>query len=215
MPSFGPFLQVEDIVQFTTYCRQNEQLGINVFHYRVSNVPAPNVFTLGHLMDWISNVGIDTQLTAMISSSARFEGFGAQVIFPVKSIAYFDNTGAGPGARAFDALPRQAAGFFRKRADVPGRRKSGRVYIPFPCEDDNLPDGTPSGDYRGLVTGLAIKMVSQPVVTLAGQDYRAVPIIYHRAAPVNSPTWSNYFVPAKWASQRRRGSFGRADTLPF
>lgn len=135
---------------------------------------------------------------------------------PIVDVAgpYF-STGVGfAGGLAGDVLPTQTAGLITKRTAVPGRRGRGRAYIPFPTESYNDANGLPTNAYMTPAGALAFS-ISQSVLvgTLIDGNYLD-PVILHRDTGGTSDILAT-LARQKWATQRRRGSYGRPNVSPF
>jgi len=219
MPTFGPTLAVNDRVQIVSYCQMGDQAGLNVFHYKVTGLATAGGNALSRLMEALETATYPASLRACMTSTAAYRGFTAQILAPVPSIAYGSQTGAGIGGIVSQGLPRQDCGIIQKRSAVPGRRKGGRFYVPFPAEENNTTDGIPDATYLGLINALAT--VLEGALTW-GDAGSAVPVIYTRPDPTHIPPVlaSDHLIATcrglqKWATQRRRGSFGRTNSPPF
>jgi len=217
MPSYGPNLAVNDIVQVTAVMRLDDQIGLNVFHYRIVAVGAASPLSL--VIDQLEAFGTptSTRYKNLLSAEAEFRGYLVRRIHPTYGAEYADVAGAGDGAVAGDALPRQTSGLISKKAAVPGRRKGGRFYIPFPSEGDNDVDGIPTDEYFTRL-GLLADNLWQSLATGA---FTADPCIakIRSVAGVTTVIETRLISRCKpvqaWATQRRRGSFGRINTSPI
>lgn len=215
MPTYGPTVGVNELIQVTHWSRMADQAGLNIVHYKVTATSTTGGNALSRLAEAVVALSTGLSLRACMSAQATYQGFAIRTIKPTLSVEYLDANQAGVGDVAGDALPKQTSGFFRKKSDVAGRRKSGRCYIPFPAEDDSTAAGMPSVDYQTRLATVAISLVSQLSWGDAGV---ALPVIYQRARPgvlYGSRTWTTYVVSGKWATQRRRGAFGKANESPF
>jgi hypothetical protein len=218
MPSFGPELEVNDVVQVVAVSRLNEQIGLNVFHYRVVAVMAAGSNALSRITDAIQANGVAASLKLLMTSQASFLGFTVQRLHPAKSPTFPVTEEAGPGTAGATANARQVAGFIRKKSAVAGRRLSGRMYIPFPSTADDTGAGIPTDDYKEKLDALAIRMTNELIWGPGGGQGQASPVIYQRPRPplpYSTRSILSWIAAAKWATQRRRGSFGRPNVSPF
>lgn len=211
MASFGPTLVVGNMVQVIFWTQEGDQAGLNVRHWRVDQLDAGSNL-LSKISDALVTADVPTKYKALISASASYAGMLIRVIYPTLSLQYAEPAGAGVGSVAGEPLPRQAAGFIRLRSEEPGKRRSGRVYVPFPSEADNVTGIGPSADYITRADSLGAQFVSTLVWGTLGQ---AVPVIYQRALPGASPRVRDEQALSAWATQRRRSTFGRTNLNPF
>lgn len=201
------------IWQLKVYCQAADQLAVNVFHYQVtqqngalktdSDFAARADFVLGGLY------------ADLLSSQAEYRGCGVQRINPIPpTTEVYANVQAQAGAVAGDLLPRQASGLISKRTGIAGRKYRGRAYIPFPSEAHNEADGTPADAYLVALLALSDVLEVPMVVGTAPNDTTLSPILWHRLSStydlITSMTTND-----KWATQRRRGSYGRTNTPPI
>jgi len=211
----GPALNQNDIIAVTVFTQMGDQAGLNVYHYRVGPIGDANNGAFGKFMELFAgnNDGRDCYRN-VLSNPATFLGYKMQVIRAAVSVPYFWAQAGGGGLAGAAPLPRQSAGFIRKVPNQSGRRKGGRVYIPFPSELDNDDSSVPTTEYTDRLVILAQKFLMTQVWGAGGAN-TAVPLIYKRTVPGNSSTVASFQAIRKWATQRRRGSFGRVNANPF
>jgi len=214
MPSFGPVLAVGNIVQVTSWCQTTDQAGLNLFHYKVVSV-LPTDTPLSFVRDKLQAAGYGAALAALLSVKATYLGSLYRVLKPTLSLNVPDDTGNAVGTVAGDMLPRQVAGFFRKKSSVAGRRKGGRYYIPFPGEGDSDANSIPTNGYLARLDTLAAILTSSLVTTVGADSIQLDPLIYNRKVPADSSPWNVFQHIQAWATQRRRGSFGKTNAPPF
>lgn len=216
MPTYGPALAVDDVVEMISVCKTTDQIGLNIFHYKVTTINVlPSALSL--LVDRLLVLNFDTAMRALISSAAEYRGLMTRILKPTLSVQFLDSRGAGGGTVGGDLLPRQVSGLLSKRSAVAGRRKGGRFYVPFPGEDDNAATSVPTAGYVARLDTLGITLASQLNFGLIGV---AVPVIYQRPPrffPLLYDTRGIATIRSNpaWATQRRRGSFGRVNISPL
>lgn len=111
-------------------------------------------------------------------------------------------------------LPTQTAGLISLYSNDLGRSGQGRIYVPFPTVEDQAADGTPIASYVTRLGALNTQLVT-PIAVLDGAITATFsPVLYvPGGAP---PKIIAYGIPRDaWATQRRRGSFGRVNGPPF
>ncbi len=219
MAVYGPVLAVDDIVEVTTYCKANDQLGLNVFHYKVTQNALNN--SLGRVVESLEGgaAAASATLRSLMPTICAFAGWSVRIYNPGPSILYYDTTGIGAGTVTGDLLPRQCAGLISKRVNVAGRRKGGRFYMPFPGELDNAETSIPTDGYLARLGDLAAELLG--ALTDSGGNILAVPVVAKKTivAGVTNISTTRQIIAMnpkqKWATQRRRGSFGRTNVSPF
>jgi len=152
---------------------------------------------------------------ALIANGGRYRGAGAQQMLPIPpGNEFFSVAGAGPGTAGAEMLPRQTSGLISWRTDIGGRAYRGRSYISFPSETDNGATGVPTGGY---VINLSTLAGAIRVLTAGGGGNTNVLTlgIFHRSTLLITPTNANTVLNVRWATQRRRGSFGQTNVPPF
>lgn len=206
-------LDVNQIWQLRVVCYTADQIAVNTAHYRVTAV------TGGGAVDSDAAVSFDTALNgvykATISAQARYRGVSLQRVMPAPPtrparVVVSD----GVGAIAGDMMAKQVSGIISTGTELAGRSQRGRVYIPFPGEPDNQANGTPTPGYVTAVQAIANVMFSSRTLGIGGATSAVIPVLWHRG----SLTWDEVtHKDAKpfWATQRRRGNYGRVNSLPF
>lgn len=206
-----------DVIEIVSVCRTTDQIGLNVFHYLVNlatGTPQLSVFS-----NYLHTHGFGAAMKACLSAEAEFRGILVRRVQPTPSTFFGDSTDQGDGGVAGDMLPRQVAGLISKRSAVPGRRLSGRFYMPFPGEGDNSDLSFPTDDYVARLTTVSTAISSD---LGDGTATRASLCIYQRpkivgGVPIAYATRYVQFTRAAeaWATQRRRGSYGRTNISPL
>ena len=204
-----------DLLEIAYYTQFAEQVGIMVWHY-----------------ECIGGAGIGlTQNQAADSIGAQFVVEYAALTFASVSIlgctlkiltqplvAMAQSIGApGVGTQAGEPLPRQVAGFCKKLTALAGRRNRGRAYFPFPGEGWNTsPPGIPNAAWMAAlaVFQTAMMNIAGNTYTVGADSITIRPVVYSRVDSMFEPLVL-YTNPPKWATQRRRGSFGAPNTNPF
>lgn len=210
---------VGDVYSAKVVCRNtasafNPIVSINVLHYVVSAVTGAGKFDQD-IADRI-DLELGPPYKAYLSADSGYRGVIVQKIFPLPALLPVSSiVSQGPGTRVTgDTLPGQICGIITKRTLGAGRAKRGRVYVPFPGEDDTT-DGQPNAGYITALNGLLTPLVNSLVVGIAPDTLLIEPVIFHRAIP-GSPdpvmiTQSRQY----FATQRRRGEVSGPDVSPL
>lgn len=197
------------------YCTYLTQTSINQCDFRVLSITAGAPLDSDVCSALSGFVGVFYK--PCLNQVATYHGADLRLLstgpvpLPVNS-----TTGSGAGTGGADPLPTQVCGIFTKNSGTTGRANRGRFYVAFP----SLADMTAGNEYPTL--GYTAK-----VFNLSGQ------VTGPRNLVVPSGTlnieWglgktgaSLAFVPTPsatarrlWATQRRRGDYGRPNPPPF
>lgn len=205
------------VTLFTTY---RNQVAMNVLHY----CPALDDFRtfdqtdLQNFVDTLQPM-LTTDFRACLSQEASYLGMQARYLgaFPSEDLIATNTVGAGIGtAAAAGTEPSQVCGLLRKRSGFPGRNKQGRFYMPFVPRGAAGNDDLLTNAYKTLLTALASQLSDFVVV----DPFGAAETIFHpclqshvrSSVPVYLETVT---VADGFATQRRRGFFGRPNAVPF
>jgi hypothetical protein len=209
-----------DLVETRTYATQAEQTAIMTFHWGINSA----IGTVTNDIDFARV--IDNTLAppwkATLSADSSYRGTSARIISssPPTSPVFF-NTSVGPGTGTAPDLPRQTAGLISWQTAFGGRQFRGRTYIGFPWAGLNNLDGVPTGPAITLFTNIAQAMFGLTTIpNVAGTGSCGVNLLLTHRKPKTgttpAPTFINgYIIRNKWATQRRRGSFGRPNSSPI
>lgn len=210
MADFAAF----DVLEVRYVVALQNQVGINVFHWGVDS----NVGTGATFQTAINTLeaAMAAAYKACISTSARYQGAGLRRVSPSVPTAEFVSVAtAGMGTGGANFLPKQISGILTKRTTLAGRRGRGRVYVPFPYAAANDTDGTPLAAYMTALGTLATAFaLPNRVVGVGGNTTSLSPVVYQRG-PKLTNVITSITTNDKWASQRRRGDYGRANIPPF
>lgn len=203
---------VGDIIQAVIGTRFGDQIGLNVRHYVSVNTTGGGISSLVLLANALAS-RFSAIYPSLISAAAEFRGVIVQKVRPLPAgMPFLSTSAAVPGNNPTDPLPGQVAGLISLRTAFSGRRFRGRAYIPFPAEEHNDSDSTPTGFYLTNLTTLAQAMVNPIGITDGGATESYVPAVYHKED--GTATFiTSAVVNDGWATQRRRGVFGRPNVL--
>jgi len=128
----------------------------------------------------------------------------------------FFNGSSGPGTAGAIPLPTQTSGLMRFFSNTIGKNGEGRSYLPFPAAADNTGLGQPSAGYQTAGTSIAGIFANQQTVTGGtGGVWLIDPVLWNAATPLTSYPITDWVATGSWATQRRRGSYGRFNKPPF
>lgn len=204
---------VGDIYEVRFVCELPPQISVNVWHMRVSAVTGAGA------NDQAIADSIDTRMSmafkGLLSDDAVYRGVGSKKISPAPlGVEFVGNLGAGAGTNIGVPLPKQITGLITKRTLFPGGQGRGRMYVPFPNEENSEAPGVPTVAYRNLMATLANLFVGNQTAGPIGNQVTFVYGVYSRVSSTFSDITGG-IVRAKWATQRRRGDYGRSNVAPF
>jgi len=203
---------INDIIRLKVYCQLPQQIGINVFHFRVAAIAGTSQ-TEVQIANFISTQ-LSTLYKNVLTSAATYRGVGVQVIRPVLGLEWFSANGQGVGLVAGDPLPKQVTGIISWKTNVAGPRGRGRSYIPFPGEASNDADITPSVAYFNNLAAIATIMLPGFVV-IGGINSATLEFVLNHRASSTVDLIITGGPRDRWATQRRRGDYGRTNVSPI
>ncbi len=208
-------MAVNDIYRINIGTHWDQQAGINVTHWRVSTQVGADLTPAVIATDF--SAFFAAPFKGLMHNTATYDGVKVQKIWPppatVPAVVTADS---GVGTTGAAGLPPQTCGLLSLRTALAGRANRGRMYLPFPSEQDNVDaTGRPSAGYQAVGFTLGGQMITPRIITVGAQTMTFVPGIYHRVTH-NFDPFTSRIMRAVWATQRRRGDFGRPNPFgPF
>jgi hypothetical protein len=209
-----------DIAEVKQFClANNNQLGVNILHMTV-HTPVAGFAQANLAKAWGGLVSAGLRL--MMPNTAQYYGTGVKNLSQVPNPApSFSTQGQGPGLDGAVLLPTQTCGLITLRTPYAGRAYRGRVYVAFPSAIENVSLDVPSAAYIAAITGFATTLAEDQILT-DGLTSATVRVgIFHRPPKGQTPTPSSITTVTSgtaahiWATQRRRGEYGRKNLPPF
>lgn len=210
-----------DLIECRFYCWHagSSQIGINTVKFRIATVgpstPPGQPLESRDLATAIS-ARVAPKYKALLDSSAEYLGLSMQVWPSRAVIADWTKEGAGAGTVVGNDAPTQASGLISLRTNLAGGSGRGRIYPPFPSVTSNGADALPIAGYVTALDELAGVFLG-PEAFVVDPDLIDVSLWGFLAKKVPEPVvkdLTNAFGVRKWATQRRRGSFGRKNEIP-
>jgi len=195
-------LAVGDLIQVSIECQGPLDGSLNIRHYRVDSVagagPTPAEAALGFFD------ALRVAYAPLMATTTTFRQVAVQQILPLprKRIGYANQvpvTGTG-GAQL---LPKQVCGMVLLETPLSGNANTGKVFVPYPSEDDNDATGVPNAAYDLLLVDLGILMSGQLTVGPATGNATCTPVVFHRES-LTASAITGYSIGSKWHTQRRR-----------
>lgn len=202
-----------DIYRANIYTTFSSQTALVTSHWYVSATAGTGA-TDAQIADAMNNAW-HAAFKALIASAASYRGVSVQKIVPAPvAVLVYSTLNQGVGTVIGDALPRQVAGLIGLRTALAGRAYRGRNYIPFPGEADNDAGNFATAGYVTRLTTLATAMTANVAAGGGGNTNTLKRIIFHSSSNTGTDV-TQATVTGNWATQRRRGSFGRANNSPI
>lgn len=212
MATGGASLDVGDIMQVRVWTQLNDQAAVNTFYYRITALTG-----LVDEGDFV--VGFDSTVNAaykvIIANSAEYIGVQGRIVNRT-GLAIMQSTVAnrGIGTGGPVAVARQTCGISSWTTAFAGPGHRGRTYWPFPAASEDIDPGTPNTAY---VT--ALDDLCGDIKGLTHQDVGANSVDCALVLRIAADPGYNYILNfqshKKWATQRRRGSYGRPNVAPI
>lgn len=206
---------VGGVVRHVMYCTIPGQISVTKRDWQCTSIAGgANVPAQAVVDDFDTAAG--TAFGDAMSNDAQY--YGSQLYYqtpvgppprPVTSIA-----GATAGVDISPLLPTQTCGLVSLYSDFLGKAGQGRVYVPFPAISSQDTNGTPTPLYNTVVQNIGTFLTTPRVVVSGGISATFVPSLYIPGGSPPKPLIS-FQVRDAWATQRRRGSFGRLNRVPF
>lgn len=200
-------------LRLLVYAWESGQISVNRFQYLWLSTTGTGA-TYGDIA-WAFNSLIQTTFLACMANTARFLGckFSDDVkpLINIPGVTYDGNFGTYFGAGA--TLPTVVCGILSKQTNIAGPGGRGRNYMPFPAASASDSTGAPVAGYQSAVESFGFAALGLPgagivtVTGLAGNIYLFQSIIHHVGG--GSSNISDCAASGLWASQRRRGGYGR------
>lgn len=168
--------------------------------------------------DAFLNVTLEGIYGSLMVNAAELVGIRYTPLPNSGSVApVYSNTVTSAGSGGAVALPKQSAALVRLKSTFLGKRGEGRVYIPFPPAAGNELTGVPTVAYISALSDLAAVFgVAQVCNSTTGVPGTIAPVLIPGPGGALTPIPVTSATPGhSWATQRRRGDYGRVNKNPF
>lgn len=206
-------MAVNDAIQLRFVCSTSDQISLNIRQFLITDVQGVEA-TPQEIADYFST-SAGPQYRGLLSEDAHYDGVALRML-PFGGIPsdWQSKLEAGVGGVVGPLLPKQSCGLLSLRSTALGRRGRGRVYIPFPSEEDNVTGGIPSVDYVVRVEVLSDTIAEAAFVGAVPNVTTLTPMLFSRDTGVYTPIVAT-LARSLWATQRRRGDFGKQNVSPI
>jgi hypothetical protein len=203
-------MAVGDIIQMRIECHSEPQVSQNVRHFIIS-VENPPAATLQQMAAALNTIFAPLYKN-VLNANAFFRGVGTRRVHPPPlTLEATTDDSAGLGLILGDQLPAQVSGIITLKTQFAGRAYRGRVYIPFPGEASNTASATPDATYLSNLNLLGSAFITGVVVPNGAGNSTLTPVIFHRVNKLTT-VLLDFTARPVWATQRRRGDYGRPNT---
>lgn len=202
-----------DVVRVAIFCKMANQVSVNVRYWRAGPVVGSSATDLNFIT--ALDAAIQGHYKLLLNNKAEYLGIKGQVIFPFPKAIVETNANQGVGTAGANALSSQTAGLIKLTTEDAGRAGRGRLYVPFPAEEDNTDEGKPSGGYKDSMDDLGAEMVTTFTVDPTMADPTLMTPVLFSLASGGHKFLTGRSVRSDWATQRRRSQINKADVSPF
>lgn len=207
-------LVADMVLEVSLYHQMDAQVAINVLKYIVLSVTStPSDLDLAEAIG--SNY--DDNILPWLASEATYAGNKVRILYPGPLLPppVFSSAGAGSGLGGA-AIPGQCTGLLRKKGSVQGPKGRGRIYVPFPGNSMRTSDSVSTAGRTALddIANLLIDTDGKPSFTTVGGVVNLQMILSLNGSPPNAIPVIGYDRANSFATQKRRGIFGRVNVLP-
>lgn len=208
-------LQTPDLIQVRAWSSDAEQAAVNTWYYNILGVPTGGVVTI---FDFATafDVVIETLYKSLLANTATYDGIQCVVINEVplpRSVANVTSAGIGTGGAI--GMARQTAGLLSWETLFAGPGKRGRTFFPFPSTSDDVGLGLPSNGYQVKMGTLANDMLFFENFTGASGGLALCELVLKSKPGFTTTPIEGFFPRPRWATQKKRGSFGRVNVSPI
>lgn len=207
-------ISVGDIIEARVFCLCSNQMSVNGFHFSVASlVGTPTDAQLAQCFD----VTVGAAVQSMVSSDATYRGTGVRYRHAgLWSAIVYSNVGAGGGGDVGGCTSKQTCGINTWTTGIAGRAGRGRTYWPFVAVTRVTTNGEPTAAYGAGIDTICSGLLGTQSYTIAGgaTGVTATLGLFHRGSSTIS-TITGYTVRGAFATQRRRGDYGKANVPPI
>jgi uncharacterized membrane protein len=206
-------VNLNDVVEVRSFISNAEQVAENVWHVACIAAGTPPLIDLDVGVEFGTLLALAYK--SIITSNSNYLGTITRVLNRVPTAAAVkDQTLHGVGTVTPPDAPRQSSGIISWFTAFAGRKYRGRQYIPFPPTSVVQGDGTPGSGYVTVLTNIATALTGPINISVGARTGTIQLCVYHRSTKTYTLILGGVGV-TKFATQRRRGSYGRPNISPF
>lgn len=186
---------------------------INVLHYLVTAIggaPATDA-DLASAFD----TACEASIKAALNSGWTYDGVECSIQNRVPlPLTQKNNVSAGAGAGIGTPAPSQVCGILSWGSLLSGRKFRGRTYVGGVSAGNTTSTGLPTNAYQALLTTLGNAIIGFTNVAIGGRTATIALALWHKATRTTTLITTGS-IPVKFATQRRRGLYGKNRTPPI
>jgi hypothetical protein len=212
----GGVVRSGGVYRLTTYKFLDGQMGMQSVNFQVTISSGSPTDDLGSLLQAyaLTSVTLDKSISATAATLVGWKLACVSQLPPDLPGIVTDGVACTGGATP---VPTQVSGIIQALTLKAGRAYRGRIFVPFPWIAAVDTDQTPTAAYVTALNTWAntVGMVNQ-LLTVGGNVYQLVPVIWHRhAGKTGIPLARTYDIMTEanarkeWGTQRKRGDLGR------
>ena len=188
------------------------QIALNVFHYDVTATTGTGA-TEAQIALAFDNL-LAAAYKAVMANPATYRGVGTKKVYPTQGLESISIANVGVGTGGANTLPFQTAALLHIQTALAGRKGRGRAYLPFPPVAGATAGGEMAAGYVALCDAVGTALKTGVTAGGGGNTNTFTLGVYHRQTSAMD-LWTSVACMAKWATQRRRGDYGRPNVAPF
>lgn len=209
-------LHVDDVIQVrVVYHGPTNQESYSIFNFVCTATDPLNPATDADVAVQFDS-DLSTALKGMLSEDWAYDGVEVSLISrSPKPVTQIVNTGAGPGIVVSPTANTQATGLLTLLTTFAGRAYRGRLYMPgvwVGAISAGL--GFPTTDYVSGLAALGVLLVAFGDISVGFRSSSISWGVYHRVAHEISQVVTT-LARLRFATQRRRGNYGKNRTPPI
>lgn len=208
-------MAVGDVYKVRMVNYTNQQIGLTTF-YAVETVATALMPDASLRIASLMDVALSATMKAWMSPSASYRGVDCRLVSPTLGLPNIAIGNDGPGAAAGSNLPQQVSGLIASYSNPPSRRMRGRFYIPFPS--DTWSDLNGYLNAAGVAALQNVQSVIAATIVAGGVDPGQWQVQHrYKSGPATFAYTSIIYYTSRdrFATQRRRGQYGRRNIPPF
>lgn len=206
---------VGGVIRHVMYCTIPGQTAVLKRDWQITSITGGSTIDSASLLNDL-DLGVAGLLADQMPLVATY--YGSQLYYqtPVGARPRPESTtgNQSPGINANPLLPTQVSGLISLYTDTLGKTGQGRVYVPFPWAGANDTNATPTSAYMTGLNTLGTFFATNRTVAGVGVSANIMPVLYIPGGAPPKPIIRAIARDA-WATQRRRGAFGRTNGNPF
>lgn len=206
---------IDEEYTLSLFCSLKGQASVNRFRIRITQIVGA-ALTDADVVKSFSTTWA-ALYKAVITSDTLYQGATMRMVkgavpFPITA---FSQQAAGGGTLAPPQLPTQTSGLVSLYTSKLGKKYRGRMYVPFPAAiSQDLVTGEPIAAYLTSITAMGTELIGIHSTVVGGSTVESV----YGLTPVPDVTltaFDSFIARGAWATQKRRGDYGKLNKGPF